>query len=116
MHELALSQNILEAVAPHVGEGRRLVKVVVECDVGLGIVETSLDFCFSITAEHMGFGGAVLELRVNRAPATCQSCGNETTVDSLWELCPACGHAPLTVNAGRELRVAHIEVQDDSDP
>ena len=67
MHELALSQNILEAVVPHVGEGRRLVKVVVECDVGLGIVATSLDFCFSVTAKHMGYDGAKLELSVNRA-------------------------------------------------
>ena len=112
MHELALSQNILEAVRPHVGDGRRLLKVVVECDVGLGIVETSLDFCFDITAKHMGFDGAKLEIRINRARATCQACGNETTVDSLWESCPACGHAPLTVDAGRELRIANIEVQD----
>ena len=112
MHELALSQNILEAVRSHVGDGRRLTKVVVECDVGLGIVESSLDYCFSITAKHMGFDGAELEVHLVKAEATCQACGKKSTVDSLWALCPDCGHAPLTVHTGRELRIAHIEVQE----
>ncbi len=112
MHELALSQNILEAVTPHMGAGRRLVKVVVECDVGLGIVKTSLDFCFSITARHMGFEGAELEVRINRAPAVCPACREETTVASLWDPCPACGYAPLTVETAQGLRVVSIEVEE----
>jgi hydrogenase nickel incorporation protein HypA/HybF len=113
MHELALSQNILEAVKPHVGPGRRLTKVVVDCDVCLGIVETSLDYCFTITARHMGFEGAVLEVHMSEAEAACPACSSTTTVASLFETCPRCGYAPLTIRGTRELRIAHIEVEEE---
>ena len=113
MHELALSQSILEAVKPHVESGRRLTKVVVECDVCLGIVETSLDYCFTITAKHMGFEGAVLEVHISEAEAACPACSATTKVASLFETCPSCGYAPLTVTGTRELRIAHIEVKEE---
>lgn len=112
MHELALSQNIMDAVVPHVPADRRLVKVVVSCDVCLGIVESALDYCFAVTAKHMGHDGAKLEIRVTRAEATCPHCGGKTEVSSLWESCPSCGFAPMTVQGGSGLRVAHIEVKE----
>jgi hydrogenase nickel incorporation protein HypA/HybF len=112
MHELALSQNILAAVVPHVPADRRLVKVVVECDVCLGIVESALDYCFSMTAKHMGFNGATLEIHPIEADATCPLCAESTKVGSLFEACPSCGHAPMTVQGERGLRVSHIEVKE----
>jgi Zn finger protein HypA/HybF involved in hydrogenase expression len=48
-----------------------------------------------------------------KAEAVCPACSAVTAVESLFETCPSCGHAPLTVRGTRELRIAHIEVREE---
>ena len=112
MHELALSQNILDIARSHMGDAHRLKKVVVSCGPFSGVVADSLDFCFSITAEHMGLAGAALEIQLLETEATCPACGVRGAIDSMWASCGACGHAPLTAEGGRELKIVEIEVEE----
>jgi hydrogenase nickel incorporation protein HypA/HybF len=112
MHELTLTQSILETVKPYVDEKRQLTKVVVECGVLSGVVKESLDYCFSVVAEKMGFGGAELEVHLVPASARCSTCAYETEVDSLWTPCPRCGQVPMNLEGGRDLRVRAIEVKE----
>jgi hydrogenase nickel incorporation protein HypA/HybF len=112
MHELMLSHNICRVAREHLGPGRRLLKVVVECGPLCGVVGEALEACFELTAAEAGVAGARLELRMLRAAATCPGCDARFDVGSMWDVCPACGYVPVTVDGGRELRVAEIEVDD----
>ncbi|MDJ0763181.1 MAG: hydrogenase maturation nickel metallochaperone HypA [Myxococcota bacterium] len=112
MHELAISEAICEQVRPHVAEGQRLVKVVVECGPLCGVVPDALQYSFSIVAQHYGFDDVCLEIEVPETSASCSACGATFTIDDAWATCPICQHAPVSAQGGRELRVKHIEVQD----
>jgi hydrogenase nickel incorporation protein HypA/HybF len=115
MHELALSHQICRLARDHMGPGQRLVKVVVECGPMSGVVPEALEHCFPIAATGTGLEGAALDLRRLRAQATCAGCGRGIEVASMWELCPDCGHGPLTVTDGRDLRVVELEVEEGGD-
>lgn len=112
MHELALSQNILEVARDHMGEAQRLKRVVVSCGPFSGVEGDALAFCFGIAAEHMGLGGACLEIRRPAVEAVCPACGARSRIDTMWAVCDGCGHAPLTAEGGRELQIVEIEVEE----
>ena len=115
MHELAISQNILDVAKAHMEGQQRLKKVVVECGPFSGIVAEALDYCFSVTALHMGYRGAALEIHELEAQAVCPVCRTQTAIKTMWATCDQCGHAPLTAQGGRELRVTSIEVEEARD-
>jgi len=77
-----------------------------------GVVADALEFGFTLVAGHHGMEGAVLDLRVLEAEATCPACREAFSVDSMWDRCPRCDHAPVTVREGRELRIVEFEVND----
>ncbi len=112
MHELSLAYSICETVAAHVGTGQQVRSIVVECGPLCGVVPEALTFGFSIAAESAGLQDAILDLRLLKAVATCPACGNSFDVDSMWATCIECGHAPLTIDGGRDLRVKEIEVEE----
>ena len=115
MHELALSHQICRLAREHTPPDRRLLKVVVECGPMSGVVPEALEQCFPIAAAEGGLDGARLELVRLRARADCPGCGQQIEVDSMWDVCPDCGYAPLTVRDGRDLRVVELEVEDSGD-
>jgi hydrogenase nickel incorporation protein HypA/HybF len=115
MHELALSHQICRVARDHVPDGQRLVAIVVECGPMSGVVPEALEHCFPIAAEDAGLHGARLELVRLKASAVCPGCGRAIEIDSMWDPCPACGYAPLTVHDGRDLRVVEIEVEGSTD-
>lgn len=112
MHELSISQAICSTAKSLASEDQRIKRIVVEYGPFCGVVPESLDYCFSIIAEQMGLAGASLELRILSAKATCQACNARFIVESMWEPCRSCGHFPVTVEGGRDLRVMQIEVEE----
>ncbi len=112
MHELSLAYSICDTVAAHVNAGQRVRSIVVECGPLCGVVPESLTFGFSIAAESAGLQDAKLELRLLKTTATCPACGNRFEVDSMWATCIQCGHSPLTIEGGRDLRVKEIEIEE----
>ena len=56
--------------------------------------------------------GAELDLRILEAPASCPACTEGFAIRFVWDSCPHCGHAPVTVEGGREFRVMEFEVDD----
>ena len=112
MHELSLAQSICDTVLSYARADQKIVTVVVECGPLSGVVPESLSYCFTIVAPMVGLGEAKLDLRLLRAEGVCPACGRKIDVKSMWDGCPACGHAPITVAGGREFRIKEIEVVD----
>lgn len=108
MHEMAITQSVVEAVCEHAA-GRRVHSVKLEVGALCAVVPDSMQFCFELATEGTVADGARLDLNVQPGEARCRSCGKTFELPDLILLCP-CGSADVEVMAGRELRILSMEV------
>ncbi|MBV8931267.1 MAG: hydrogenase maturation nickel metallochaperone HypA [Kutzneria sp.] len=108
MHELAITQSIVEAVVDRLGEAR-IASVRLEIGTLSGVVPDSVRFCFDLVTEGTTLAGARLEIDQPGGRARCRSCAEEFSSDYPIMLC-ACGSADLDVIAGQELTITAVEV------
>jgi hydrogenase nickel incorporation protein HypA/HybF len=108
MHELAISQSVVDAVLERTGSAR---VTELRLDVGRlsGVVPDALRFCFELVTEGTPLEGAVLRIGEPPGRASCRSCGADFGLDDLVLLCP-CGSADVDVTGGRDLLVRSVEV------
>lgn len=108
MHELALMQSLVATVEEQVPD--RVTRVRLEIGRLTAVVPDALRFCFDVCARGTRLEGALLEI-VDVAPrARCGTCGREDEVEGDVVLRCACGSVELSMLAGRELRIAEVEV------
>jgi hydrogenase nickel incorporation protein HypA/HybF len=108
MHELAITQQVVDAVVERTG-GATVRLVRLEIGRLSGVVPDAVAFCFDLVAQDTPLDGARLEISEPRGRARCRTCGQDFALDQLFLLCP-CGSADVEVLAGRELRVRSVEV------
>jgi hydrogenase nickel incorporation protein HypA/HybF len=108
VHELAISQSVVDSVVARTGSAR---VTAVQLDVGRlsGVVPDALRFCFDLVAEGTPLEGAALDIGEPAGRARCRGCGADFAVDDLVLLCP-CGSADVEVTAGRDLLVRSVRV------
>jgi len=108
MHELALIQSIVAAVAERV-QPARVDLVRLEIGQLAGVSEQALRFCFDVCTRGTILEGAALEVLGIAGRARCRRCGSEMAMESFLDMC-ACGSTELEVVAGEELRIRNVEV------
>lgn len=108
MHEMAITQSVVDAVCEHAA-GRRVRNVRVEVGALCAIVPDAMQFCFGVAAEGTVVEGALLDLTVQPGSARCRTCGEQFELPDLILLCP-CGSADVEVLAGRDMRILSMEV------
>jgi hydrogenase nickel incorporation protein HypA/HybF len=108
MHELSITQSIIELVSDH-ARGRKVSRVALEIGKCSGVVIDALRFCFELAAEGTELEGATLEIREIEARALCASCGAEFVQETLYMPCP-CGAIGFERVSGEELLVKEYEL------
>jgi hydrogenase nickel incorporation protein HypA/HybF len=111
MHELALTQSIVELVT-RCGrqEGlQRVTRVVVEVGAAAAVEPEALNFCFGIVAADTVAAGADLVIERIALRGACRACGAEFEMAHLASPCPGCGAYGPRVLRGRELRVKSLD-------
>lgn len=108
MHELAITQSMVETVAERTA-GARVTLVRLEIGKLSGVVPDSVAFCFDLVADGTPLQGARLEILEPAGRARCRTCTTEFALDQLVLLC-ACGSADVEVLAGKELAIRSVEV------
>lgn len=108
MHELAIAENIVDAICER-ADGRRVRRVIVRIGALTAVVPEAMRFCFDLACEGTVAEGARLEIEERPGAARCRSCGAEVELADPILLCP-CGSADLAVTAGRELQIVSMEV------
>jgi hydrogenase nickel incorporation protein HypA/HybF len=108
MHELAITQSVVEAVAARTGAAR---VAAVRLRVGKlsGVLPDAMRFCFDVVVAGTSLEGASLEIEQPEGRARCRTCAADFTLDDPILLCP-CGSADVEVVAGRELVVASVRL------
>lgn len=111
MHELALSQSIVDVVA-ECGrrEGlRRVSRVVVQVGDAAPVDPDSLAFCFDVVTADTIADGAELSIERIALRVACRDCGTEFEPAHVAAACPSCGAYGHLLLKGRELRVKSLD-------
>jgi hydrogenase nickel incorporation protein HypA/HybF len=108
MHELALTQEIVEIVRERAGD-RRVRRVVLEIGKLSAVLPDAVRFCFDLCAEGTAAEGAVLEILEPAGRARCRACGGEVALERPFGRC-ACGSSDLDWISGEELKIREMEV------
>ena len=106
MHELAITQSVVEAVTERTGSAP-VTSVRLRVGRLAGIVPDAMRFCFELVTAGTPLEGAALEFEQPEGRGRCRTCGAEFVLADLILLCD-CGSADVEVLAGRELAVASV--------
>jgi hydrogenase nickel incorporation protein HypA/HybF len=108
MHELAITQSVVDTVLQRTGS-RRVTVVRLRVGRLSGIVPDAMQFCFGMATEGTPLEGATLQIDQPGGRAHCRNCGDDFDLPDLILLCP-CGSADVEVLTGRELLVTSVDV------
>jgi len=111
MHEMSITQGIIDICEQHAGN-RRVLSLDVEIGELGSIVPEAVEFCFEACSRGTLLEGA--RLNIIRIPGRghCLDCGADTPLTASFESCSSCGGYLVTIQAGEELRVREIEVEE----
>ena len=113
MHELAVTQSILDIALRHAKEAgaQRILAINLVIGELTGFVDDSIQFYFAFLSEDTLAQDARLVFQRVPARARCHACGAEYTPPNsrIWT-CPECEALGGEVIAGREFSVTSIEV------
>jgi len=111
MHEMSITQGIIELCENHAG-GRRIRSIDVEIGELSSVVPEAIEFCFQACSQ----GTLAEDARINiiRIPGSgrCLDCASETPLPALFAACRHCGRYRVSILTGEEMRVREIEVED----
>jgi hydrogenase nickel incorporation protein HypA/HybF len=110
MHELAITEEIVEAVRDRLAPGERVSRVVLEIGKLSTVLPDAVRFCFDVCCEGTALEGARLEIREVMGAGRCRECGAEVEMARPLERC-GCGSCSLEWVRGEELRVVEMEVR-----
>lgn len=112
MHEVGLTQEVIDAVSARVG-GAQVTRLVLEVGRLSGVLPDAIRSCFELCAEGTPLEGATLEIVETPGLAQCRACGGAVQLDSFFGYC-ACGSSDLDWQGGDELKVTLIELESET--
>jgi hydrogenase nickel incorporation protein HypA/HybF len=110
MHELAITQSVVEQIRGRTGDAK-VVRVALEIGRLAGVVCDSVRFCFEVCARGTPLEGARLEIIQTPGRARCRACAASFEVSGLISIC-GCGSADLELLSGQELKIREVEIAD----
>lgn len=110
MHELSITESVVEHVTECVGTAR-VVRLVLEVGALTAIVPDAIRFCFESCARDTPCEHATLDIVVVPGRGLCLACNTERDVPELASPCP-CGSLSVHITRGQELRLREVEVED----
>lgn len=115
MHELAVTEAMLDIVLRHAG-GARVRKVNVTVGGWTGYVSDSIVLFWQELARGTAAEGAQLEFRHEPATLRCRACGAVFPVNGHRLECPGCGSLGGEPAGGRDCTVDSIEIEGGEGP
>lgn len=112
MHELSLTQSIVELAVEYARREQAAVirSVTVEIGALSGVMADAVAFAFDVCSQGTLAQGATLEIRHLPGRGRCLACHAETDMEILSHVCPACGSLALETLQGQEMRFIEMEI------
>ncbi len=114
MHELSVTQNIIEIVNRHAQQAgaSRVARIHLVIGDLSSIVDDSVQFYFDYLSEGTPCAHAELVFCRVGVRLVCRECGASWQPEDADWRCPACGQRRAQVAEGREFYVDSIEVEE----
>jgi hydrogenase nickel incorporation protein HypA/HybF len=112
MHELSITQNMLDLVVKQARESgaKKIEKINLVIGEMTGVADTCLQFYFNMLSKDTPASGAVLSIKSVPLRVKCRECGNSFEFEEGSE-CGKCHSSSLEIISGNELFVDSIEVE-----
>ena len=112
MHELYVAESIHRIAVEEASRAgaTRIASVTVEVGALSGVATASLEIAFPAVCRGGPAEHAHLTIETIPGAGHCPGCCAEFEISDFLSSCPSCGHVPVEVTAGRELRLKQIEV------
>ena len=118
MHELAVTQSLVEQVGAEVerlGVGGKVTAVHLKLGALTTFVPAAMTFYFEALTKGTELEGVALAIEEIPVAGKCGRCGATLTLEAPPFLCAACGSPDLEIVTGRELVLDSLEVKDDGE-
>ena len=114
MHEMAVTQSILDIAVQHAERNGAARVTALNLVIGQlsSIVDDSVQFYWDIISKDTLCAGATLNFERIPAQMNCLDCGHTYTLSRGLEACPACDGFRVRLVAGDEFRLESIEVEE----
>jgi hydrogenase nickel incorporation protein HypA/HybF len=109
MHELAITQNIVEIATQH-ANGARVRRLTLEIGQLTAVMADSVRFCFDVCAQGTPLEGASLEIIEPPGIGQCRLCSNQLELDQPFGICD-CGSMQIDIVQGEELTIKELETE-----
>ncbi len=111
MHELAITESVLEIALRHghAAGATRITDLHLVIGELSSVVDESVQFYWDIVSEGSAAAGATLHFRRVSAQLVCRACGHSYSPRQALP-CPACGGEDIRVTAGEEFYLEAIDV------
>jgi hydrogenase nickel incorporation protein HypA/HybF len=113
MHELVVTENILEIALKHAKQAE--AKKVTDIHLVIGdlssLIDDSVSFYWDIITEDTICHQSKLHFKRIPAELECMDCGNTYSIKGGLSPCPTCGSAKVKVIHGEEFWLDSIEIE-----
>ncbi len=112
MHELSLTQNLIELAEEHARRaGASAIKsITVKIGALSGVIPEAMEFAFDVCCQGTLAQGATLGILHVPAIGRCRQCTTESSMTSLIDSCPECGGFVLDILQGQEMALTELEI------
>jgi len=113
MHELGITENILNITLAKANEGQATKVLKINLVIGelSGFVADCIQFYFDTLSKDTIAQGAALHFETVPVELRCRNCSAVfRPQDTLWS-CPKCGSQGAEIFKGRELYIGSVEVE-----
>jgi hydrogenase nickel incorporation protein HypA/HybF len=117
MHELAVTESILEIAVKHAQpvNASRVTDIYITLGQLSSIVDDSVQFYWDLLSKDTICAGSTLHFTRIQAKLQCQQCQHEYGIERELEPCPNCGSFAVKVLAGEEFYLDSIAVENESE-
>ncbi len=115
MHEMSLVESLLDSLLQMLDENPEWGSVTqVRLRVGAmrQVVPEAMEFCFHTAIAGTPLEGARLVLTSVPVHCHCNACGHRWPGDDRIFICPACRSPEVELEAGMELEIDSLEVEE----
>ena len=112
MHELSLTQNIVDLANEHAEreDAKKILSITLEIGALSGVVAEAVEFAFDICCKGTLAEGANLQICHINGKGRCLDCHKEAEIRTLTHVCPNCGSLALETVQGQEMKFTEMEI------
>lgn len=112
MHELAITENILEIVISHAkkAKAKQISTIYIVIGQFSSVVDDSVQFYWDIISDGTIAQGAKLEFKRIPAILSCNQCGQQFSPTGEDFECPKCKESQITILQGNEFFLEAIDI------